>query len=49
MNREHASSSENLVVLRERPIPLELLRAAPRLFLLNSVRGLFPAVLDPSG
>ena len=34
-------------VLRERPISLELLRSAPRLFLLNSIRGLFPAVLDP--
>ena len=47
MNRESASSSGNLGGLRERPIPLEFLRAAPRLFLLNSVRGLFPAVLDP--
>ena len=35
--------------LRERRISLEELRAAPRLFLLNSVRGLFPAVLDPAG
>ena len=35
-------------VLRERPISLAELRAAPRLFLLNSVRGLFPAVLDPA-
>lgn len=34
-------------VLRERRIPLALLRAGPRIFLLNSVRGLFPAVLDP--
>jgi len=35
-------------VLRERRISLDDLRAAPRLFLLNSVRGLFPASLDPS-
>ena len=34
-------------VLRERVIPRELLLRAPRLFLLNSVRGLFPAALDP--
>ncbi len=34
-------------VLRERPIPLDLLRAESRLFLLNSVRGLFPVLLDP--
>ena len=33
-------------VLRERRISLDELRAAPRLFLLNSVRGLFPAVLE---
>lgn len=36
-------------VLRERVIPVARLRESPRLFLLNSVRGLFPAVLDPSG
>lgn len=36
-------------VLRERRIPLDLLRARPRLFLFNSVRGLFPAVLDWPG
>ncbi len=36
-------------VLRERRIPLDLLRASPRVFLLNSVRGLFPAVLDWPG
>ena len=35
-------------VLRERRISLEELRGASRLFLLNSVRGLFPAVLDPA-
>jgi para-aminobenzoate synthetase/4-amino-4-deoxychorismate lyase len=35
-------------VLRERIIPVHLLRESPRLFLLNSVRGLFPAVLDPA-
>ena len=34
-------------LLCERRIPLALLRASPRIFLLNSVRGLFPAVLDP--
>ena len=33
-------------VLRERIIPVADLRAASRLFLLNSVRGLFPAVLE---
>lgn len=33
-------------VLRERRLSLDDLRAAPRLFLLNSVRGLIPAVLD---
>jgi para-aminobenzoate synthetase / 4-amino-4-deoxychorismate lyase len=32
--------------LHERRIPLAALRSAPRLFLLNSVRGLFPALLD---
>lgn len=31
--------------LRERRIPLALLQTAPRLFLLNSVRGLVPAIL----
>ncbi|MGD9780533.1 MAG: aminodeoxychorismate synthase component I [Kiritimatiellia bacterium] len=35
-------------ILRERRIPLPLLRESPRIFLLNSVRGLFPAVLDLS-
>ncbi len=35
-------------VLRERRIALEELRGAARVFLLNSVRGLFPAVLDPA-
>ena len=35
-------------VLHERPIPLSLLRARPRLFLLNSVRGLLPATLLPT-
>ena len=34
--------------LRERRIPLADLRAAPRLFLLNSVRGLVPAILGPA-
>jgi para-aminobenzoate synthetase/4-amino-4-deoxychorismate lyase len=34
-------------VLRERRLSLDDLRGAPRLFLLNSVRGLVPAVLDP--
>ena len=33
-------------LLQERPIPLPLLRTCPRLYLLNSVRGLFPARLD---
>ncbi len=35
--------------IRERPIPIEELRRHPRLWLANSVRGLFPAVLadDP--
>ena len=33
-------------ILRERRIPLARLRECPRLFLLNSVRGLRPAVLD---
>lgn len=32
-------------VLRERIIPLDLLRRNPRIFLLNSVRGLWPAAL----
>ncbi|MGD9613297.1 MAG: aminodeoxychorismate synthase component I [Kiritimatiellia bacterium] len=35
-------------VLRERRISRDELRGAPRLFLLNSVRGLFPAALDPA-
>ena len=35
-------------VLRERRISLDDLRGAARVFLLNSVRGLFPAVLDPA-
>ena len=34
--------------LRERRIPLADLRTAPRLFLLNSVRGLVPAILGPA-
>ena len=33
-------------LLREQIIPLARLRESPRLFLLNSVRGLLPAVLD---
>ena len=33
-------------LLREQTIPIHRLRECPRLFLLNSVRGLFPAVLD---
>lgn len=33
-------------LLREQRIPLSVLRAAPRLFTLNSVRGLLPAALD---
>ena len=33
--------------LRKQVIPVARLRESPRLFLLNSVRGLFPAVLDP--
>ena len=33
-------------ILREQIIPLSLLKQSPRLFLLNSVRGLFPVVLD---
>ena len=35
-------------VLRERRLSLDEIRGAPRHFLLNSVRGLFPAVLDPA-
>ena len=35
-------------LLREQIIPLSLLKQSPRLFLLNSVRGLFPVLLDPS-
>jgi para-aminobenzoate synthetase / 4-amino-4-deoxychorismate lyase len=33
-------------ILREQRIPLARLRASPRLFLLNSVRGLFPFILE---
>ncbi len=33
-------------VLREQIVPVSLLKTSPRLFLLNSVRGLFPVVLD---
>lgn len=33
-------------LLRERILPLSSLRGSPRLFLLNSIRGLLPAVLD---
>ena len=33
-------------ILREQIIPVSLLQQSPRLFLLNSVRGLFPVVLD---
>ena len=33
-------------ILREQIIPVSLLKKSPRLFLLNSVRGLFPVVLD---
>ena len=35
-------------LLCEQRIPIALLRENPRLFLLNSVRGLLPAILDPS-
>ena len=35
-------------VLRERRLSRDDLRAAPHLFLLNSVRGLFPAIFDPT-
>ena len=34
-------------VLREQVIPVARLMESPHLFLLNSVRGLFPAILDP--
>jgi para-aminobenzoate synthetase/4-amino-4-deoxychorismate lyase len=34
--------------LREQPIPVAILGASPRLFLFNSVRGLYPVALDPS-
>ena len=34
-------------LLRERRLPLDLLRKSPRVFLLNSVRGLMPTVIDP--